>query len=109
MIRKIIQLLTLSLITYTVTPAFADSTVDIKESIVKIYTVSNHPSYQEPWNNSTRQASGSGSILTGNRILTNAHVIANGTFIEVKRYGQTKRYTATVESVSHDADLAIKS
>lgn len=109
MIHKIIQLLIISLLFCTQITAHAETIpkVDLKESIVKIYTVSNHPNYQEPWNNSTRQASGSGSILTGNRILTNAHVIANGTFIEVKRYGQTKRYTATVESVTHDADLAI--
>ena len=79
----------------------------IKESIVKIYTVANQPDYQEPWNTSTAQFSGSGSIIVGNKILTNAHVIADSTFLEVKRYGQTKRYSATVESVSHDADLAI--
>ena len=79
----------------------------IKESIVKIYTVANQPNYQEPWNTSTSQFSGSGSIIVGNKILTNAHVIADSTFLEVKRYGQTKRYSATVESVSHDADLAL--
>ncbi|MCK5726336.1 MAG: trypsin-like peptidase domain-containing protein [Thiotrichaceae bacterium] len=110
MITKAIRLITLSLFYFIATNVYAKkelSAIDLKESIVKIYTVSNRPNYQEPWNNSTRQTSGSGSILTGGRILTNAHVIANGTFIEVKRYGQTKRYTATVESVSHDADLAI--
>ncbi len=79
----------------------------VKESIVKIYTVANQPDYQEPWNTSTAQFSGSGSIITGNKILTNAHVIADNTFLEVKRYGQTKRYSASVESVSHDADLAL--
>jgi S1-C subfamily serine protease len=80
---------------------------DIKESIVKIYTVANEPDYSEPWNSSTAQFSGSGSIIEGNKILTNAHVIADSTFLEVKRYGQTKRYEATVEAVSHDADLAL--
>ena len=79
----------------------------VKESIVKIYTVANQPDYQEPWNTSTAQFSGSGSIIVGNKILTNAHVIANSTFLEVKRYGQTKRYGAKVVSVSHDADLAL--
>lgn len=82
-------------------------TIDIKESIVKIYTVANQPNYQEPWNSSSAQFSGSGSIIEGNKVLTNAHVIANSTFLEVKRYGQTKRYGAKVEAVSHDADLAI--
>ncbi len=79
----------------------------IKESIIKIFTVANQPDYQEPWNTSTAQFSGSGSIISGNKILTNAHVIADNTFLEVKRYGQTKRYSAKLESVSHDADLAL--
>lgn len=81
----------------------------IKESIVKIYTVANQFDYQQPWNSSTSQFSGSGSVIDGNKILTNAHVVANNTFLEVKRYGQTKRYEARVEYVSHDADLAIVS
>lgn len=79
----------------------------IKDSIVKIYTVASLPNYQEPWNTSTAQFSGSGSIIAGQKILTNAHVIANSTFLEVKRYGQTKRYEAVVLYASHHADLAI--
>ncbi|WP_457747614.1 PDZ domain-containing protein [Sulfurimonas sp.] len=80
---------------------------NIKDSIVKIYTVAKIPNYNIPWNSKLRQASGSGSIINGNRILTNAHVVANETFIEVKRYGATKRYEAEVEFISHQVDLAI--
>ena len=79
----------------------------IKSSIVKIYTVAKKPQYKTPWNSKTFGATGSGSIISGNKILTNAHVIADNTFIEVKRYGKTKRYEAHVVSVSHEADLAI--
>lgn len=79
----------------------------IESSIVKIYTVSKATNYLEPWNSSVRRSSGSGSIISGNRILTNAHVIANETFIEVKKYGDTKRYQAKVLFVSHDTDLAL--
>ena len=79
----------------------------IKSSIVKIYTVSKKPQYKTPWNAKTMSATGSGSVLSGNRILTNAHVVADSTFIEVKRYGKTKRYEAQVVSISHEADLAI--
>ncbi len=78
-----------------------------KQAIVKIYTVSKVPNYQEPWNSSTRRSSGSGAIIEGNRILTNAHVVANETFIEVQRYGERKRYIAKVLSVSHQADMAL--
>ncbi len=81
----------------------------IEESIVKIYTVSKTPNCITPWNTSIKRSHGSGSIINGNgkRILTNAHVVANETFIEVKRYGSSKRYEAKVEYISHQADLAI--
>ncbi len=79
----------------------------IEESIVKIFTVSKTPDYVTPWNSTTRRSHASGAIIAGHRILTNAHVVANETFIEVKRYGKTKRYEAEVEFVSHQADLAL--
>ena len=79
----------------------------INKSIVKVYTVSKTPDYHEPWNSTVHRSSGSGSIISGNRILTNAHVVANHTFLEVKKYGDTKRYQAKVLYVSHDADLAL--
>jgi len=85
------------------------ATTEIEESIVKIFTVSKTPNYSTPWNSSTRRSHASGAVIDGNRILTNAHVVANETFIEVKRYGETKRYEAKVEFVSHQADLALLS
>jgi len=80
---------------------------NVKDSVVKIYTVSKIPNYSTPWNSNINRSHGSGTIIDGNRILTNAHVVANETFIEVKRYGQTQRYEAKVEFISHQADLAI--
>ena len=79
----------------------------IEESIVKIYAASKTVSCITPWNTGMKRSHGSGSIIDGNRILTNAHVVANETFIEVKRYGSSKRYEAKVEYISHQADLAI--
>lgn len=78
-----------------------------KQAIVKIYTVSKQLNYQEPWASSMRQSTGSGAIIKDNYILTNAHVVANETFLEVQRYGQRKRYIANVVFVSHQADLAL--
>ncbi|RLA66672.1 MAG: serine protease, partial [Epsilonproteobacteria bacterium] len=78
-----------------------------KQSIVKIYTSAKIPNYQEPWSSSMRSGTGSGAIIAGKYILTNAHVVANQVFIEVQRYGQRKRYIAKVHAVSHQADLAL--
>ena len=80
----------------------------IKDAIVKIYTVYNTPDYLNPWRmQGARRTYGSGCVISGNRILTNAHVVADHTFIQVRRYGEAKRYNARVLNVSHDADLAV--
>jgi len=78
-----------------------------KQAIVKIYTTAKIPNYQEPWNSSIRSSTGSGAIIKGGLILTNAHVVANQSFLEVQRYGQRKRYIAKVFAVSHQVDLAL--
>ncbi len=78
-----------------------------KQAIVKIYTTAKIPNYQEPWSSSMRSSTGSGAIIEGGYILTNAHVVANQAFIEVQRYGQRKRYIAKVYAVSHQSDLAL--
>lgn len=86
-------------------PAVAD---DMKDAIVKIYTIVNTPDYYNPWSmRGTGGGTGSGAILKGRKILTNAHVVGNQTFIQVRRYGEPQRYTARVLSVSHEADLAL--
>ncbi|MCL4111502.1 UNVERIFIED_CONTAM: hypothetical protein GTU68_002286 [Idotea baltica] len=57
----------------------------------------------------TSQASGSGSIISGERILTNAHVVANSSFIQVQKQGDSRKYNAKVIFISHETDLAILS
>jgi len=79
----------------------------VENSIVKIYTVSKIPDYNTPWNSTISRSHGSGCIIDGQRILTNAHVVANETFLEVKRDGDTKRYAAQIEFISHQSDLAL--
>lgn len=81
---------------------------DLRDSIVKIYTIHNRPDYYNPWSmQGTRSSTGSGCIIRGKKILTNAHVVSDQTFVQVRRHGEFKRYPARVESVSHDADLAL--
>jgi len=80
----------------------------IRNSLVKIYTRTNPPDLGSPWQSKgIRSTSGSGVIISGNRILTNAHVVANQVNVEVKREGMTRRYTAQVVHVGHESDLAL--
>ena len=88
--------------------ASARADEDVKDAIVKIYTIVNVPDYFTPWSmRGTGSGTGSGAIIKGRKILTNAHVVGNQTFIQVRRYGDARRYQARVLNVSHDADLAL--
>ena len=79
----------------------------IKDSVVKIFTVSSNPDFRQPWTSRIGNSIGSGCIIEGKRILTNAHVVTNATFIEVLKNGDTKKYQAHVLSICHDCDLAL--
>ena len=47
--------------------------------VVKIFAVSSPPNYFLPWQNFSQQSgSGTGFVIDGNRIITNAHVISGG-------------------------------
>lgn len=86
------------------------SFASVKDAVVKIYTVSNAYNYHEPWQMMGQKSNnGSGFIIEGNRILTNAHVVAWSTFVQVRRSGEAKKYTAKVEVVAHECDLAVLS
>jgi S1-C subfamily serine protease len=87
-------------------PAYAQRAID--KAIVKIYAVYSDYDYDMPWQLAGQERGvGSGCIIGGNRVLTNAHVVANQTFIQVKRAGQAKKYNASVEIVAHECDLAL--
>jgi S1-C subfamily serine protease len=90
--------------------SFSLASEDVREAIVKVYTVSNAPDYYNPWSmQGPRSSSGSGCIIENNLILTNAHVVSNQTFLQVRKYGDTQRYRAQVLAVSHLTDLALLS
>ncbi|MBP7792901.1 MAG: trypsin-like peptidase domain-containing protein [Candidatus Goldbacteria bacterium] len=80
----------------------------LEKAMVKIITVSNAPDYLRPWQMLGQYTtSGSGCIIEGNRILTNAHVISNATFIQVNKSGETTKYVAEILAVDHECDLAL--
>ena len=76
--------------------------------MVKLEVVSDPPDLTTPWQTEgVRLSVGSGVIIHGNRILTNAHVVESAVSIEVKRADGQERFPARVTFVSHDADLAL--
>jgi S1-C subfamily serine protease len=80
----------------------------IRKSVVRIYTVAQTPDYRVPWNpGNSSSGMGSGFIISGQRILTNAHVVSNARFIAVEKEGDSSRYEARVKFIAHDCDLAV--
>jgi len=80
----------------------------IMDSVVKIFSVCSSPNYYLPWQNyQNTMPTGSGFVISGNRILTNGHLVANQTFIMVRKQGDPKKYVAKLLVAGHECDLAI--
>lgn len=81
------------------------------QSVVKVLTVSDAPDYEQPWqSHGPANSSGSGGVVMtkrGLRVLTNGHVVQNQVFVELRRFGASRKYVAEVEGVSHECDLAL--
>lgn len=77
-------------------------------SVVKIYVSVQGEDYQMPWQSGRPgSASGTGFLISGKRILTNAHVVSNVRFLQVQKDGDPKKYLARVKYIGHDCDLAM--
>lgn len=77
------------------------------DSVVKVFATRNTIDCTNPWQSrGVQEITGSGCIIQGNRILTNAHVVNQNTFIQVRRESSQKKYIAKVETVGNDCDLA---
>lgn len=48
-----------------------------------------------------------GFLIRGKRIITNAHVVADHTFVLVRKHGCPVKYRADVLAIGHECDLAI--
>jgi S1-C subfamily serine protease len=80
----------------------------ISSSVVSLDVVSDVPDLTAPWQTEgIDYFGGSGVIIEGRRILTNAHVVEGAVSIEVKRADGSERFPARVTFISHDADLAL--
>ena len=105
--RIIVSTIVLCLQAAATTPSLADAQ-NIEDSVIKIYTTQAEPDYFTPWRLLTpRQSSGSGAVIENSRILTNAHVVANASYVQAQKHNDPRRYQARVTFISHEADLAL--
>ncbi len=79
-----------------------------EKSVVRITTFTQQPVFDAPWRfESVRRASGSGFVIRGKRILTNAHVVSWARQLVVYRYQDPRPYLARPIFIGHDCDLAV--
>ncbi len=79
-----------------------------EKSVVLIRSVKQTVDQTTPWKTQgMRQTAGSGVIISGNRILTNAHNVSDCRYLEIRKENLAKRYLARVLFVGHDCDLAV--
>lgn len=98
----------MKLILFLLLTTFSLATTLPTQSAVKIFATKSTPNYKYPWQTSKIQKfTGSGAIISDNRILTAAHVVAGAKLLEVKKENDPKKYLATIKYISHQADLAL--
>jgi len=78
------------------------------DSVVKVTASVRFPNPTQPWRNSKKvEVSGSGVVIAGNKILTNAHVLEYATEVYVQTGPGADKFEAKVESIGPDVDLAV--
>jgi len=77
------------------------------DSVVKVFTVASTPSYDLPWVDIPMEATGSGCVIKGKRILTNAHVVSDQTMVFIRKQSSPDKFKARVVAVAHECDLAL--
>ncbi len=80
----------------------------IRDLVVKIHATRQSPDVLRPWMRGIpQQVKGSGVVISGNRILTNAHVVSYARQIYVQPNQSSSRIPARVEAMAPAMDLAI--
>jgi S1-C subfamily serine protease len=88
-------------------PAPADDT-EISRAVVRLVNTGQRPDPLVPWNGGgIRKGTGTGFVIEGGRILTNAHVISDSRMLLLYFHDDPEPHEARVVVAGHDCDLAI--
>ena len=76
--------------------------------MVKIFSTARYPDVYQPWTKQApEEATGSGVVIKGKRILTNAHVVGYANQVQVQANQAGDKISATVEFIAPGIDLAV--
>jgi S1-C subfamily serine protease len=88
--------------------ADADRTPAIENSVVKVFATMRYPDPFKPWTKQApSEATASGVVIEGQRILTNAHVVLYATQVQIQANAAGDKMPATVLAVAPGIDLAV--
>src|SRR5512137_1407825 len=80
----------------------------VESSVVKIFSTIRAPDVARPWAKaSPGEATGSGVVVEGKRILTNAHVVLYASQVQVQAHQAGDKVSATVVAIAPGIDLAL--
>jgi S1-C subfamily serine protease len=80
----------------------------VEASVVKVFSTLRRPDPFKPWTKEPAdEVTGSGVIIDGKRILTNAHVVMYASQIQVQAYQAGDKVSATVVALAPGIDLAL--
>jgi S1-C subfamily serine protease len=86
-------------------PAIAPN---IENAVVKVFSTLRGPDPTKPWGKAPPQdITGSGVVIEGKRILTNAHVVGYASQVQIQASQAGDKLSATVVAVGRGVDLAI--
>lgn len=95
-------------VTTTVSPGPAPSSGGIEDSVVKIFATVRFPDPYQPWTKQPPEdQTGSGVVIEGKRILTNAHVVNYADDIQIQASQAGDKISAHVEYIAPGIDLAV--
>jgi S1-C subfamily serine protease len=106
MYRSVAGLIILCL--FSLSPSWLQAQDTIRDLVVKIHAIHHTPDLLRPWTkNSPQQVKGSGVVIEGKRILTNAHVVKYASQIYVQPNQSANHFPARVEAMTPGMDLAV--
>jgi S1-C subfamily serine protease len=89
-------------------PASDAKIPSVENSVVKVFSILRYPDVYRPWTKqSPTDVTGSGVVIEGKRILTNAHVVLYASQVQIQANQAGDKISATVEMVAPGIDLAV--
>jgi S1-C subfamily serine protease len=80
----------------------------VENSVVKVFSTVRYPDLYKPWTKQApSEATGSGVVIEGKRILSNAHVVLYASQVQIQANQAGDKISATIEAVAPGMDLAV--